>query len=531
MRHFLAVLTALCVASVLAGCGGSNGRTAAPPPTPPVPAPSPLSYATDLDDSVARLTALSAADTEDGSALGMAKKYSAMIGTLAVDGNSSAAMTNAQKVLDARKSLQDALAAVETDRKEAMTAKSGLPADADPAIAKILDKSIQAADAAITEAKAVLDAADSVSGSLASYVKLVSDADSETSPASIGKDVAMAVSAALAPTDSNNGAGLRVTHGTETGQDLAAEANRFQTDDHQGMTWAEIVGADNLTDRRIATGAPPGSTRVVKVASVAGMKAADVFGANHTLTDENKANGAETTDTDTGATNTTYMGIPGTVICGGADCDADTGGTLTGSWYFTPASPTTPYVKLGDATTYSADVMYARYGHWLVVDTGSGDVTVNTFATTASDGTNTSNLSLGAGADDTATYNGSAAGRSVHRTTNADGVMTDIQSGRFTADVTLTAKFGDDPKLGGTVVNFRGVDNANAVDSAWTVTLEEANWGSDASVTDGETSATDQSGTWSAQAYGTANQRPTGVYGGFNAHFTDGHVAGAYAVR
>ena len=25
--------------------------------------------------------------------------------------------------------------------------------------------------------------------------------------------------------------------------------------------------------------------------------------------------------------------------------------------------------------------------------------------------------------------------------------------------------------------------------------------------------------------------RPTGIFGGFNAHFTDGHAAGAYATR
>ena len=28
-----------------------------------------------------------------------------------------------------------------------------------------------------------------------------------------------------------------------------------------------------------------------------------------------------------------------------------------------------------------------------------------------------------------------------------------------------------------------------------------------------------------------ATQRPTGIFGAFNAHFSDGHAAGAYATR
>ena len=84
-------------------------------------------------------------------------------------------------------------------------------------------------------------------------------------------------------------------------------------------------------------------------------------------------------------------------------------------------------------------------------------------------------------------------------------------------------------------------DNPDAVDSDWTVTLVETEVASGA-VAAGVTTATGQDGTWSATSYGgfdddpatTATgdiKRPEGIFGGFNAHFTDGHVAGAYATR
>ena len=47
----------------------------------------------------------------------------------------------------------------------------------------------------------------------------------------------------------------------------------------------------------------------------------------------------------------------------------------------------------------------------------------------------------------------------------------------------------------------------------------------------GTTTASGQDGQWSAQGYGEQMERPVGIFGGFNAHFTDGHAAGAYATR
>ena len=34
-----------------------------------------------------------------------------------------------------------------------------------------------------------------------------------------------------------------------------------------------------------------------------------------------------------------------------------------------------------------------------------------------------------------------------------------------------------------------------------------------------------------SSAYGAADVRPAGIFGGFEAHFTDGHASGVYATR
>ena len=115
-------------------------------------------------------------------------------------------------------------------------------------------------------------------------------------------------------------------------------------------------------------------------------------------------------------------------------------------------------------------------------------------------------------------------------TTDAEGKAT--ASGAFTADVTMTAKFhATAPMVGGTIDNFQG----NAVGSGWSVKLRDTPVTDDGTITPGETIATGQDGVWTGTAYGAdgadAAVRPTGIYGGFNAHFTDGRAAGAYATR
>ena len=201
--------------------------------------------------------------------------------------------------------------------------------------------------------------------------------------------------------------------------------------------------------------------------------------------------------------------------------------------------PETPDVD--ESRVYRQDTMYAVWGHWLTV-AGNGEATVDTFARAGTmDGSPAHGGNWGAAdpadanlSGTTATYSGSAAGRSVHRRTDANGRVTDIQSGNFMADVMLTAKFSATPMLGGTIDNFRAAQGSSpgAVDSSWTVTLTEtASDGGTVTVTAGVADASGQDGTWEATSYGEADMRPAGIYGGFNAHFTDGHAAGAWATR
>ena len=135
--------------------------------------------------------------------------------------------------------------------------------------------------------------------------------------------------------------------------------------------------------------------------------------------------------------------------------------------------------------------------------------------------------------DTSATYEGKAAGMSLHKEVDVDSVPVpgSLESGAFTAKVTLTAEFGEEPMLGGYINGFEG----SAVDEDWRVTLvkKELTTTGEAILADGTTTTTSHvgGGVWTAQGYGDANARPTGFFGGFNAHFTDGHAAGAYATR
>ena len=570
---------ALALSLALAGCGGGGG-SANNTPTPPVETPKTQAEidrdleraANTAEDALgiatSKLMTLADDDKTDGSARMMAKKYSGMLDTESVDGNSKAAMDNAAMVLQARADLMSYIGMTETAITDLKTARDELPDGSD--VAEI-NAAIKDAEDLVEDAQAVLDGKEGTEGTLAYYVKMVTgglESDPQGTAKSIGERVAMAIAMALGPTTPEggtvtnpNGAGTRVnTDGTTPREDTVGPvsadvkmANRAQLPSHDpmSMTWAALVGEAALMDRLINTRASePADTHSVKVAAIDGMKVADVFGSDATLGEDDLpinagVNGAETT-TDTSATDmTNYMGIPGTVICGGTDCAAKDG-KLTGSWYFTPTNPMHIYKKESDKAeaNYVRDTMIATYGHWLqMVEVGGEMVAqVNTYASTSADvvGGETGSWDVDQNEkhlkDAEATYNGTAIGRSVHKITNEHGGLTDIQSGRFMADVMLTAKFGDNPRLGGTIDNFEGTDNPMAVDPNWTVKLvESAVTGGAAS---GMTEATGQDGTWSAQSYGVAptdvkdmSMRPEGIFGNFNAHFTDGHVAGAYATR
>ena len=436
---------------------------------------------------------------------------------------------------------------------------------------------IKAANTQITAAEKVLNGDD-----LKMYVEMVTgdDEDDVKDATYRGEQVAKAVAMALAPmvapggTNAADGTGVRVTadvnndttvdvpSGLRAATNAVAKANQYQamSGDPESMTWEQIVGSDDVMMMRIATAAD--DTDEVKAASFAGMPASAITDSDGVpAVGDTIADGAQYDAGDPDSTTNVggYMGIAGTVFCAGS-CKVETvddTATLTGDWYFTPDSTTEIHKKRADDTTtaevdesklYEVDTSFATYGHWLVVDDGdttadnAGQVTVVTYAY----GPDTADAGWGERASGTpsseqAVYEGMAAGRSVHKVSNDDVVITEIHSGRFMASVMLTAKFGATPMLGGKVYDFTS-DNPDAVDSRWTVTLQETAVAAGL-VAAGVTKTTDgQDGDWTARSYGGANddagtadvnetKRPEGIFGTFNAHFSDGHVAGAYATR
>lgn len=534
-------LTTICAAAVLAlglaACGGGGGSDnnqadgdTGTPPAPPPPANLTTSFAEAQgfnDDAVA------AGKLATG-AMESAMENDDKLTTMEVAGDSSVAMQAAEDILQAQTDAGQAVTDAQKALDDAEAAKTEAEAIDDDHPQK--DALIAAIDAAIKEAEAQVKAATAIrdGDDIKNAVNEVTggaDADPQGTPLSIANAVGMDIASALQATSPTNGAGLRHTHGTVA--PVAAdvpEALRVEMNDRVGMTWAEIVG--ETQKMRIATSAT--DTDEVDLASISGM----ALVSSQTPTDRSTdMDAVEANGLQTGAT---YKGIPGQAICAGDDCyaeavaddpdttfDESTTVKFSGSWYFTPTSPMQDYVKDGDA--YTAETMFATFGHWL---TSAGDPllwTVNTFATSAitdkGDWT-TVNATGDSLTDTSADYSGSAVGMSVLKTTNAGGDGQDIASGRFTADVSLTAEFGATAMLSGHIDGFEG----SAVNENWRVTLVRRAIGT--GFTDGVASSSGVNGVWVADSYGPASgARPTGIFGGFNAHFLDGHAAGAYSTR
>ena len=467
--------------------------------------------------------AATAAD-DAATAVESATEASGELTTLSVAGESATAAENAQAVLDADENADNAVVDANAAVESAKTALDDANAlDADTANRASLISALTAAiEAAEASAEAAEESRGDDEGAIAIAVGVVEgdDEDMPMTPADHGEAVAMDIAMALAPTD---GAGARVMHGT-TAPDMTTDPMETAKDDndHQGMTWEEIVGSANVIDTRIAEDT---GTKGVEAASIAGMTAADV---NNTLS----PTGGDATDGmyDDGDQFLTSFsdGIPGIAFCGGNDCSVNADGDLMGSWYFTPTNDEESYVKLTANAVYTVEDLYVKFGHWLNSNS-DGDTVINTYA--MSDGNDTGldlttlNTVL---TDKSATYEGTAMGMSVEKVTDTDGEVTDIDSAAFTATVVLNATFGGAPKLGGTVKGFVG----DAADLNWEVVLLERDFVGSFDANDPGTTVTNsQDGEWTAQAYGVTGQRPTGIFGSFNAHFSDGHAAGAYATR
>ena len=273
-----------------------------------------------------------------------------------------------------------------------------------------------------------------------------------------------------------------------------------------------------------------------------------------------------------------FFGVPGTYQCASA-CVISLANTPDATFTVVdgPGSTTNVVLTFKPTTTVNdthdvhmvADVTpdtdYHSFGYWEqtsakgVVSVGvfSGgsmpyaQATDGTFPTTALDALN-----------GTATYEGSAAGlyaRKEFSVTDGDVVGTPVAAGQFSADVELTANFGNTSTAGvvdaghisanemftisGTVDNFQ--DASGDMISNWSMTLNSAHLragAADNSEYTGSFSGTtgkDTQGQWTGALFGdstadttagenAATMYPSGITGEFTGHFTDGHVIGAF---
>ncbi len=505
----------------------------------------------------AATSAAKAAGMAAEKALEDAQEYDGMLDVISVGGDSGKAMANAQKVLDASTAATQAATDATTAKEKAQTAKTeatGLSDGADKtALIEALDAAINEADKQIKVAMDIRDgtalrtAVVAVTGCPNTTAGCTGDQKPKTA-ADAGEAVSDLIDAATKPNVVSTFTEVP-TGTTATQGEVMAGPN-----DAQGMTFAEIVGASNIKDMRIASG---GTTSPVKAKSVAGMTVKKLYDPdNLPTTAPATADGTQIT------TNVEYKGITGTLFCAGSDCKVENvvantfaaaTSKLTGSWYFTNQGVSVQDNTVTMDSTYTAGTgdsagtymfenptSYVRYGYWLTTSgAGTADdpivAQINRYTAGPSANSNAAAYDVTAGDDKlgkpSATYTGDALGMSVLRTFDTKGKELTEASGGFTADVSLTMKFGESPTLAGTVSNFDG----SAVDSDWSVSLDPAGL-SDGTL--GGTPTTNSkvsgvtNGTWSATAWGGGStDRPTGVYGAFDANFTNGEVVGVYSTR
>ena len=539
-------LAGICFAAAfaLAACGGGGGGTTAtmPDPTPPPPAgPTADSIKADAADAITdAAVARMAGEQAEKDAI----KYAGMLTAESVKGDSAMAIANADKILAAEMAANQAVMDADDALNDAMAAKTaaeGLPEDDAERAGAIAaaERAIEEATAEKNMAQAILDKNPLQANGTTPTTEVDSLKDAVAAvkgpnrlaegypmmPAAIGKRIAGEVMTAI-------GTAAVGTNGT-IGDATSRDGIMNDAADIGAMTWAMIVGEDNIMMKRLGTIAAADGTYtvgngVLSVASIAGMTATAVAPSGTDLSATGNTDGV-------GTANGSYKGIPGAIFClGGEDGCKVTDGKLGAGWYFSPNDPMALYVANPDmAGMYMAATMYATYGYWLTYNAGAASGIALYSATTA----NTASLDLGpAGEGDdakdvTARYNGSAVGISKRGD----------NSGQFTADVNLTAKFAVAPTLRGHISSFQGGAVGN-----WTVVLNETALNTAATFdANGTTAGGGTPGAWTAQGYGPAPinhdgddgttplvpQRPTGFHGRFTANFGDGAAAGAFTTR
>ncbi len=248
----------------------------------------------------------------------------------------------------------------------------------------------------------------------------------------------------------------------------------------------------------------------------------------------------------------TFHGVPGTFACPDGGCTATSGvvdgevklTAITGTWTFKPTN------KDETVAGVKVDNQYLRFGTW---GQYTGMAAINTFAEAV--GAPSTDLRSLSG---TATYNGAAIGTFVKKMASPGGDQMPAYYGAFNATAMLTAQFGmsntvpaaDHNTISGSITGFMD-ERGEYIDRSWTVMLEKAGFGDTGIIgvdnNDGTTpklgvtrttgaTGSMTKGKWEGEflggsGTGAEQAMPSAVTGTFDAHFTNGHVVGAFGAR
>jgi hypothetical protein len=295
---------------------------------------------------------------------------------------------------------------------------------------------------------------------------------------------------------------------------------------------------------------------------------------SQTITFDN-TNTGDMTEGPTPSISGSVSGIPGTFTCAGT-CTATSGSesadlmTLSSGWMFTPSAiigEDGASLTGDDLTEALPEIMvegvvpdpdFMIFGYWLHEMTDDEGATTYQMAG-FQDGTIEYGGSGGnvADVDGTATYEGPATGLYMSKALTDEGQPTDpFNSGQFVADVMLQATFGQTDAMSlvpntlftisGMIDNFRDAEG-DMINAQWGVSLEQTTIGGAGTTTgmgsgDGQANSytgvanamnlgMNVAGSYSGTFYGAAgtdNATPSSTAGMFDAHFSNGHVRGAF---
>ena len=315
-------------------------------------------------------------------------------------------------------------------------------------------------------------------------------------------------------------------------EDVDADGDGMEANDFTAIT---VAGNGPTDEAAIAV------RKLVRSDSFTAATGAELmFAANNTTTDKDEAKEVDGY----------YNGAKGTYRCNGAAMCTVNIGTVEGKltiidmsqgWIFTPDPGVTSDV---------ADSSYLHYGFWLKKTTDEdGVLTYNAVETFAGA---SSGLPLSEAVTDvegTTSYTGDAVGVYVHNVLSDGGGMVESStSGHFKADASLTATFAQiaagQPNAGsippsllntitGTINNF---DLSGDEVNDWSVNLAKSAEFVEGVAT-GDALGGGAKGSYSATFHGDVMEvdgvvpQPSAVVGEFNAHFSNGSVAGGFGAN